>query len=117
MAFDMTSLLFRSGLRGVVFDDTAAASDTEPLVGWDTTSQKIYIHWVKLGCACGRLTLFDGSGGSMICSLVEVSGASGGYTVEEWNFRGDPVQCDGTSNICVSASGVIHGMVKFELGV
>jgi len=113
MAWDITSLDYRSGLHGVVFDVTDSAAATQPLVGWDTTSQKIFLHHIKLACYSGTITLFDGSAGSMVCSIVC---GSKNYVQDEWDFRKDPVQCDGTGNVCVSVTGTAYGMVKYELG-
>ena len=114
MAFDVTSIDFRSGLHGVVFDHSEADGTTQPLVAWDTTSQKIYIHLIKLSCYSGKVAVFDGSGGVKIARLMTTES---NYVTEQWDFHGDPVQCDGTTNLCVSGSGVFHGLVKYELGV
>jgi len=116
MAFDLTSIDFRSGLHGVIFDDTAAdaTGSNEPIIAWDSTAQRIFIHLIELGCACGFLTLFDGSAGSKIAGLRCITGA--GFVTATWDFRSDPIRTDGTTNICVSAAGVVHGTVKYELG-
>lgn len=119
MAWDLTTIDFRSGLKGVVFDQTDINA-VEQVLAWDSTVRTFYIHKIELGCLCGRVALYDHSqaGGSMIAPLRCVSG---NYVNETWDFKKDPlaVTCEVTigSGLCISAlAGAVHGYIKFELG-
>ena len=119
MAWDITSIDFRSGLKAVVFDQTDINA-VEQVLEWDSTVRTFYIHKIELGCLCGRLSLCDHSkaGGSKIAALRCITG---GYVTDTWDFEDDPlaVTCEVTvgAGLCISAqAAAVHGMVKYELG-